>query len=196
MRTSFLLPAATAQLAPPLHVEQWFNTERAPTLEGLRGRVVVLHAFQMLCPGCVLHGLPQAQRVAETFSDKDVVVLGLHSVFEHHDAMAPHALQAFIHEYRIEFPVGVDASGGNDPIPKTMRAYQLNGTPSLVLIDRAGRLRANVFGRPTDLRVGAGISALVSEAATVELGDTQELRVTNDQMLCTPDGCVPTWNAV
>lgn len=32
----------------------------------------------MLCPGCVSHGLPQAQRILSTFGD-DVVVLGLHT---------------------------------------------------------------------------------------------------------------------
>lgn len=50
----------TLQRAPELDVIQWFNTEEPPTLAGLRGRVVVLHAFQMLCPGCVRSGLPQA----------------------------------------------------------------------------------------------------------------------------------------
>ena len=46
--------------APPLQVAQWFNTKQPLTLEGLRGRVVVLHAFQMLCPGCVQHAVPQS----------------------------------------------------------------------------------------------------------------------------------------
>jgi len=36
-------------------------------LSALLGRVVMLHAFQMLSPGCVSHGLPQASRVREMF---------------------------------------------------------------------------------------------------------------------------------
>ena len=44
------------ELAPTLQVRQWLNTPEAISLEGLRGRVVVLHAFQMLCPGCVSQG--------------------------------------------------------------------------------------------------------------------------------------------
>ncbi len=53
--------------APPLAIAHWLNTPAPITLDGLRGRVVLIEAFQMLCPGCVSHGLPQARRVQETF---------------------------------------------------------------------------------------------------------------------------------
>ncbi len=112
------------RMAPEWSTTEWLNCKEPLTLAGLRGRVVMVHAFQMLCPGCVARGLPQAQRVAELFRQAPITVVGLHSVFEHHDAMRPHALRAFLHEYRIRFPVGVDAPGENgDPIPRTMRAY-------------------------------------------------------------------------
>ncbi len=152
-------------MAPPLQVSGWFNTPAPITLDGLRGTVVVIEAFQMLCPGCVLHGLPQASSIANTFPHEEVVVLGLHSVFEHHSAMQPHALEAFLHEYRIGFPVAVDeaADPGTGPIPKTMRAYALRGTPSLLLIDRSGRLRRQHFGTVSAMRIGAEISELVLE---------------------------------
>ena len=86
---------------------QWFNSEAPPTLAGLKGKVVVLHTFQMLCPGCVAHGLPQAQKVHRLFPRAHVEVIGLHTVFEHHEAMVPIALKAFIHENRLAFPIGV-----------------------------------------------------------------------------------------
>jgi len=120
----------------------------------------------MLCPGCVSHGLPQAKRVRETFSDKDVAVIGLHSVFEHHDAQTPEALAAFLHEYRIDFPVAIDAPGADGGPPKTMTAYGLQGTPTLVLIDRLGRRRAQYFGHVSDLRLGAEIMSLIAESPT------------------------------
>ncbi|MDF3068928.1 MAG: hypothetical protein K0R38_4529 [Polyangiaceae bacterium] len=98
-------------IAPPWLVSEWLNTPSPLTLQGLRGRVVLLHAFQMLCPACVAHGIPQAQRVAETFAGAALAVVGLHTVFEHHDAMKVESLRAFLHEYRVRFPVGVDALG-------------------------------------------------------------------------------------
>jgi hypothetical protein len=129
----------------------------------LRGRVVALHTFQMLCPGCVQHGLPQAQRIHAMFGPDDVAVVGLHTVFEHHEAMTPVSLRAFLHEYRIAFPVGVDAPGADGGVPQTMQAYGLRGTPSLLLIDRAGRLRRHSFGAEEDMVVGAAIATLVAE---------------------------------
>ena len=75
--------------APEIAVSRWFNTSEPMTLAGLRGRPVLLHAFQMLCPGCVAHGTPQTQRAFELFKRSDLQVIGLHTVFEHHAAMTP-----------------------------------------------------------------------------------------------------------
>ena len=149
--------------APELQVSQWFNTDTPPTLASLRGRVVVLHAFQMLCPGCVSHGLPQAMKIHQAFLNQEVQVLGLHTVFEHHAAMAPHALQAFLHEYRIAFPVAVDLASSEGPVPRTMQAYGLRGTPSLVVIDRQGMVRLNHFGVIDDLPLGVLLGTLLAE---------------------------------
>ena len=103
--------------APELAIARWFNTANNPTLSDLRGEVVVIEAFQMLCPGCVSHGLPQAKRIQQAFHD-DVTLLGLHCVFEHHEAMTPVSLEAFLHEYRITFPVGVDAHVPGVTLPR------------------------------------------------------------------------------
>jgi peroxiredoxin len=139
------------------------NTDQALQLDDLRGKVVVLHAFQMLCPACVHHGLPQAQRIHAMFAPQAVAVIGLHTVFEHHSAMTPVSLRAFLHEFRLTFAVGVDApsADAHNPIPVTMQAYGMRGTPSLVLIDRAGHLRHHAFGAIDDLALGAAIAALV-----------------------------------
>ncbi|MBK6599620.1 MAG: redoxin domain-containing protein [Proteobacteria bacterium] len=154
--------------APDWQTTTWLNTPEPLDLTRLRGRVVFLHAFQMLCPGCVSHGIPQAQRVAEIFQAAPLTVVGLHTVFEHHAAMQLESLRAFVHEYRIRFPVGVDAPGTDgDPMPRTMRAYAMQGTPTAVLIDARGRLRKQMFGVHDDLLLGAEIGALLLEVAGV-----------------------------
>lgn len=153
---------STYLAAPELAITRWFNTDGNLTLADLRGEVVVIEAFQMLCPGCVSHGLPQAKRIQQAFGN-DVTVLGLHSVFEHHDAMTPVSLKAFLHEYRITFPVGVDSHDPEISLPITMGRYQLRGTPSLVVIDRDGRIRLNAFGQIDDLYVGAILARLIDE---------------------------------
>ena len=153
--------AAEIKLAPELITSEWLNTSEPVTLESQRGKVVVIEAFQMLCPGCVSHGLPQAQRIFDTFSAEQVTVIGLHTVFEHHEAQGTRAaLEAFMHEYRIGFPVGIDAPS-DQAIPQTMAAYQLRGTPSLLLVDRHGRLRERHFGSVSDRLIGAQIMQLM-----------------------------------
>lgn len=177
---------AIDRLAPPWQVDRWFNTSRPLSLDALRGKVIVLEAFQMLCPGCVSHGLPQATRVHATFPADQVAVVGLHTVFEHHAAMTPVALDAFLHEYRIAFPVGVDRPGTHGPIPQTMEAYAMRGTPTLVLIDAQGRIRHQHFGQVSDLVLGAQIAALVHEAQMVTRATKQALET---EPGCGPEGC-------
>ena len=183
--------------APELQVSAWFNTSEPVSLTALRGKVVALYAFQMLCPGCVSHGIPQANAIRDAFDAADVAVIGLHSVFEHHDVMTPRALQAFIHEYRLTFPVAVDRPSSTGPVPLTMERYQLRGTPSLLLIDRQGALRLNHFGRASDMQVGAIIGQLVAEpyvsgkASDMKGNDTRgpEAGAGAGPALCDSAGC-------
>ncbi len=170
--------------APEWQVEQWFNTSSPLSLDSLRGKVIVLEAFQMLCPGCVSHGLPQAQRVAATFSREQVAVIGLHTVFEHHAAMTPVSLQAFLHEYRISFPVAVDRAGSATSTPQTMQAYEMRGTPTLTLIDAQGSIRHQHFGQLSDLLLGAQITELVSQAGSHVSGPSSK----DDEFAANCDG--------
>jgi len=165
-------------MATDIDAIEWLNTPQPLSINTLKGKVIAIHAFQMLCPGCVSHGIPQASAMHELFSNDDLQVIGLHSVFEHHDVMTVNALKAFIHEYRLWFPIAVDEPSDNHPIPKTMQKYQLRGTPSLILIDRRGHIRAHEFGRVNDMLVGRLIGELLSEpSAPVEIA-------------CGEDGCL------
>jgi hypothetical protein len=149
--------------APELLAHSWFNTDRPLLLSGMRGRVVVLVAFQVLCPNSLATGIPQAQRIYETFAPSDVAVIGLHATFEHHDAFNSAVLKAFVHEYRLKFPIAIDQPNPASPIPHTMERYKMRGTPSLVLIDRHGLVRKHTFGSVDDLRLGAEIGAVLQE---------------------------------
>lgn len=150
--------------APEWVTEQWLNTETSLTLATLRGRVIVAGAFQMLCPGCVSELIPQLRQAHTLFKGAEVSVLGLHTVFEHHDAMGPVSLKAFLHENRITFPVAIDQPQmPKVPIPKTMELYAMQGTPTMLLIDRDGNLRRQTFGHIPDMQLGAEIMALLNE---------------------------------
>jgi peroxiredoxin len=147
-----------------LDATEWFNTSEPLSIHELRGKVVVLHAFQMLCPGCVLHGTPLAQRIHMRFAGPDLVVIGLHTVFEHHAAMTPVSLAAYLHEFRITMPIGVDRHDDHG-LPVTMEAYGMRGTPSMILIDRAGRVRHHLFGQVDEIELGMHLARLIDETA-------------------------------
>jgi thiol-disulfide isomerase/thioredoxin len=154
----------TAIKAPELQTSRWLNAPQPLTLASLRGKVVVLHTFQIFCPGCVQVGIPQAQKIHQEFDPDRVAVIGLHTVFEHHSVMGPDALEVFAYEYRLRFPIGIDKYEGEPQgVPMTMRAYQMQGTPTLVLIDKNGYIRLHKFGHISDLTVGFSIGALLSE---------------------------------
>ena len=155
----------TSTPAPELIVEKWLNTNDDISLESLKGNVVVIYAFQMLCPGCVESSIPQARKVNAIFKEMGVKVLGLHTVFEHHSAMTEVSLKAFLYEYKIDFPVGIDmpSNTANIPIPETMSLYGLRGTPTLLLIDKTGNLRKHKMGHEDDLILGAELMSLVDE---------------------------------
>lgn len=172
---------AVPALFPPWAVASWLNVADPSLAPDVAGRVVVTGAFQMLCPGCVEHCLPQLRKVAATFSREEVEVLGLHTVFEHHDVMTPSALKAFLHEYRITFPVAVDQPDpGGLPVPVTMARHRMRGTPTLLVHDRAGELRSQRFGHVPDLQLGADIARVLAEPRREETADGR----------CDDEGCL------
>ncbi|MCD5311085.1 TlpA disulfide reductase family protein [Kineosporia babensis] len=145
-----------------LSVQKWAN---APEPD-LRNQVVLLYAFQMLCPNCVNEATPMMNRVHEVTRRKDgIQVVGLHTVFENHANMGPDALAGYIARAGVSFPVGIDRHDGGDDAPVTMRRLNLMGTPSIVTVDRGGTIREKQFGTPTEewlLRRADGLAAEVA----------------------------------
>jgi peroxiredoxin len=155
-------------LAPEWRVALWLNCDEPLSLASLRGKVVVAGAFQMLCPGCVSELIPQLRKAHAFFKGSDAAIIGLHTVFEHHEAMGAVSLKAFLHENRISFPVAIDQpQTPAQPIPATMELYGMQGTPTMMLIDRQGRLRRKSFGHVDDMQLGAEIMALLREDDSV-----------------------------
>ena len=150
-------------------VSEWLNWPDADP-ESLRGKVVLVKTFQMLCPGCISYGLPQAEKVHRSFRRDEVAVIGLHTVPEHHEVMGPEALKVFLHEYRVDYPIGIDRPVAGTPIPATMSRYGLQGTPSTPPVDRAGQIRHSMFGAVEDLALGALLGRLLSESAPATVG--------------------------
>jgi peroxiredoxin len=179
-----------SDLAPALDTVAWINTLEPLILSELKGKVVVIHAFQMLCPGCVAHGIPQATTIHHLYAKEAVQVIGLHTVFEHHDVMTIDALKVFVEEYRITFPIAIDTPSDSGFIPKTMASYQMKGTPTLIVLDKSSRVRLNHFGRISDMQVGSLIGSLLAETSELSLPDEKNDSSDDDSIKkCGDDGC-------
>ncbi|MFZ6871263.1 redoxin domain-containing protein [Undibacterium sp. Di27W] len=176
-------------IAPELITTDWLNTDTAIDLHSLCGKVVFLHSFQMLCPSCVTHGLPQASAVRNAFSQQELAVIGLHTVFEHHQVMGKAALQAFIHEYRLSFPIAIDMPDPHSGIPLSMQKYGLRGTPSILLIDKKGRIRFHHFGHIDDLKLGYILGQLIAETHATEKPVTSDIKQTEEANGCNEFSC-------
>ena len=61
------------------------------------------------------------------------------------------------------FPVGIDQGEPANPVPLTLQACGLRGTPSLVVFDPSGGVRLSHFGQIGDLQLGAVIGQLLVE---------------------------------
>jgi hypothetical protein len=166
------------QNPPELAASTWLNAPEPKPLKSLKGKVVVLTAFQTHCPGSLKHGLPQAERVAQGFMDDEVAVIGLNVAFEEPEAQTADMLEAFCSAQGLSFAVAKDTINGGD-IPKTMAAYEIQGTPTTLIFDRQGRLRRHYLGRIDDIRLAAEIMAFCMEApnAPVEQSMAVERRL-------------------
>ena len=159
----------TSSPLPEWQTCAWFNTPGPLQLADLRGRVVALYAFQLLCPACRQHALPQAARLADSYDPAALAVVALHTVFEAHQRQDAAALAAFLAESGYTFPVGIDTPG---PLwlPKTMESYGIEGTPSLLLIDRRGRRRLRRLGHINDYLLIPQLDALLAESLSAADG--------------------------
>ncbi len=204
-----LMPQVNSK-AIDLDIEEWLGGP--PTnISNELGRPILIKVFQVNCPGCFTHGIPETLEVREKFIDSPLLVWGLATAFEDFHLNTFENLKKLVdsrevvgetHEvlfsrglldnncldYSIPFPVAwdkvvpyqsddylVDAQKfiekdfpQFDTFPtknqklilkqvmsymknkkfeaKTFEAYQLQGTPSTLLIDKNGILRGNWFG--------------------------------------------------
>jgi hypothetical protein len=61
----------------------------------------------------------------------------------------------------VTHPVAVDLPVAGRALPATMAAYDMQGTPTTILLDRDGRIRLQSLGGVDDLELGLLIGRLL-----------------------------------
>ena len=78
------MSAVIGQKAPNLGVSEWI--QGAPTnLDQEKDKIVLVEVFQVNCPGCFLHAIPEAVDIYNKYKDEGVRVLGIATAFEDFD---------------------------------------------------------------------------------------------------------------
>ena len=87
--------AVIGQCAPEIQVETW--VQGGPlSISELHGRVVLLEVFQVNCPGCFVHALPEVLHLHQAYHHQGLTVIGLATAFEDFDKNTLHNLQRLV----------------------------------------------------------------------------------------------------
>jgi cytochrome c biogenesis protein CcmG/thiol:disulfide interchange protein DsbE len=121
------------------------------SLEGLRGKVVVLNFWASWCNPACYDEAPVLERGWRAFKGRDVMVVGV----DIQDTVE--AAQKFMQQFSLTFPNARDTAG------KVSIDYGVYGVPETFFIDRQGRIRAKHVGAVTDAVFRAQVEALLGE---------------------------------
>ncbi|WP_436771908.1 NHL domain-containing thioredoxin family protein [Yinghuangia sp. YIM S09857] len=133
----------------------WINTGgSAPTLAGLRGKIVLLDFWTFCCINC-LHVLDELRVLEEKYRDV-LVVVGVHSPKFAHEADHD-AVLAAVERYEVHHAVL------DDPEMATWRQYAVRAWPTLVVIDPEGYVVAQLAGEGHGHAIDALVAELVGE---------------------------------
>jgi peroxiredoxin len=79
-----ILDSLIGKRAPNLRIGEW--VQGVPTnIDKEKSKVVVVEVFQVNCPGCFLHGIPEVIGVYNNTDKSEVKVLGIATAFEDYD---------------------------------------------------------------------------------------------------------------
>lgn len=125
------MAARIGEKAPNLAVSQWMQG-RPTNIDQERGNVVLVEVFQVNCPGCFTHGIPQGIDLHLKYYPSGLRVLGVATAFEDYDKNTSDNLKLLLTtgevigetrkvlseygrlqpgyklSYKIPFPVGMD----------------------------------------------------------------------------------------
>src|SRR6516225_772410 len=147
-------------------VVDWLNSPPL-TIEGLRGKVVVIDFWTYSCINC-LRSIPYVKAWAEKYKDRGLVVIGVHTpefAFERNI----NNVRAAVSDLKIEYPVAIDNEY------KIWRSFDNRYWPAHYFMDAKGRVRFHHFGEGEYDHSEQMIQRLLKEAGN---GDVPQSFVT------------------
>lgn len=135
---------------------QWFNSKNL-SLSDLKGKVVLIDFWTYSCINCQ-RTLPYLKTWWDKYSDKDFVIIGVHSP-EFEFEKNPDNVRRAIEDFGIKYPVVQDNEFS------TWRAYNNRYWPAKYLVDKDGNIRYTHFGEGAYDESEKFIQELLSESS-------------------------------
>lgn len=118
-------------------IDHWINSDPL-TLEGLRGKVVLIDFWTYSCINCI-RTQPYLNAWYEAYHDDGLEIIGVHAP-EFSFEKLPENVERAVREAEIDYPVALDNRFA------TWRAFHNRYWPAKYLIDREGHIRHTHFG--------------------------------------------------
>jgi WD40 repeat protein/thiol-disulfide isomerase/thioredoxin/tRNA A-37 threonylcarbamoyl transferase component Bud32 len=120
-----LKPRPRVGVVPPgVSAEDWLNTDRPPTLEGLKGKVVVVEFWATWCGPCVA-GIPHLNELHDDYGPKGLAILSFTD-------QSKQGIENFMKRTPMKYVIG---SGS-----ELAAEYGVEGLPHAFVIGRDGKL--------------------------------------------------------
>jgi cytochrome c biogenesis protein CcdA/thiol-disulfide isomerase/thioredoxin len=151
--------------------QTWINSEPL-TMEGLRGKVVLVDFWTYSCINCI-RTLPYLTQWHEKYADEGLVIVGVHAPEFEFEKKLENVEEA-VADFEIEYPVVQD----NDF--EIWRNYNNRYWPAKYLVDAEGRVRYVHFGEGAYEETEKHIRQLLEDAngsiSDIEMVEVQEFR--------------------
>jgi len=121
-------------------------------LSELKGQVVALDFWATWCPPCRAE-LPKLQEIYQAHKDEGFLLLAINMMEDRGE------VSRFLEAHKLSVPVAMDADG------EVAGTYDVRGLPTLLLIDKAGRLRHTHVGYRSGMeaQIKREVEALLAE---------------------------------
>jgi hypothetical protein len=133
-----------------LTVPYWIDANGNPTTFSLienRGKWIIINCFQHWCEGCHVYGLPDLQKIADTFiNNAEIEIVCIQTVFEGFETNTQDKLRETQLRYQLPIIMGHDAGvPDGDVFPSTMSKLETGGTPWMIVMDPEGKIILSDF---------------------------------------------------
>jgi hypothetical protein len=153
---------AASELASLGYATEWLNSPPLTPAE-LHGKVVLIDFCTYTCINW-LRSLPYVRAWAEKYTDRGLVVIGVHTPEFQFESDVANVRQAAL-DLKVPYPIALDNGYA------IWRAFRNSYWPALYLIDAQGRFRFHHFGEGEYERSEGVIRRLLAEAGAGGLGD-------------------------